>query len=149
VDKITHTEQYMNLMAYIVRADGIIDDDERSQLLDLLQQRLQQPLDEAATQALQAKLDAAGPSQASDQELLEAGAGIDTHTLCLLVRDAYALAASDGEIHATEIKTMRRYLRLIGIPIERFADIDMWARASTLQLQLGETLLTPLSAQTH
>lgn len=143
MDKITQAEQYKNLMVYIIRADGIVDDNERSGLIELLSQRMQEALTEEDIAALNARLDAEGRSEASDQELLEAGEGIDTHTLCHLVRDAYSLAASDGEIHATEVKTMRRYLRLIGIPVERFADIDMWARTSTTTLQLGERLLTP------
>ena len=143
MEKINKAEQYISLMVYIIRADGIVDDDEQSGLLGLLNERLETPLDEEQIKAVVERLTAEGAATATDQELIQAGHGIDTHTLCHLVRDAYSLAASDGEIHGSEVKTMRRYLRLIGIPIERFADIDMWARRPLDNFALGKDLLTP------
>lgn len=141
MEKITQAEQYIALMVHLIRADGIVDDEEQSGLLGLLSLRLEAPLSEEETLAVVERLVAAGPPEATDDQLVAAGQGIDNHTLCHLVRDAYALAASDGEIHGAEIKTMRRYLRLVGIPIERFADIDMWARGPAENFHLGESLL--------
>lgn len=143
--KITQSEQYISLMVHLIRADGIVDDDEQSGLLGLLEERLETPLSAEAMTALQERLGATGPTPASDQELLEAGRGIDALTLCCLVRDAYALAASDGEIHRSEVSTIRRYLRLAGIPLDRFADIDLWARTNSDNLEVGQRLLTPLA----
>ncbi len=143
MEKVSQSEQYISLMVFLIRADGIVDDDERNGLLNLLADRLETPLTPAQVGELQERLDAPGPTTASDEQLLEAGRGIDPLTLCHLVRDAYSLAASDGEIHRSEVSTIRRYLRLAGIPLERFADVDMWARFSRDNLDLGQKLLTP------
>jgi uncharacterized tellurite resistance protein B-like protein len=142
MEKITQPEQYISLLVYVIRADGIVDDEEQAGLLALLAERLETPLTEQQTSELLERLVAPGKSEATDQELLDAGRGITTENLCHLVHDAYMLAASDGEIHGSEVKTMRRYL--IGIPIERFADIDMWARRSLDEnSEVFKNLLTP------
>lgn len=143
MEKISQSEQYTSLLIHLVRADGIIAKDEESVLRRLLSERLVNPPDAVRLQGIRERLTASGPAQPSDADLLSAGHGMDAHTLCHLVRDAYRLAASDGEVHATEIKTMRRYLRLVGIPIERFADIDLWARRADASLEIGQALLTP------
>jgi uncharacterized tellurite resistance protein B-like protein len=142
MEKIKQVDQYIALMVHLIRADGVVDDDEQSSLLDLLDQRLETPLSQEQKRAVVERLVAPGPAQATDDELVAAGQGIDSHTLCHLVRDAYALAASDGEVHGSEVKTMRRYLRLVGIPIERFADIDLWARSPQENFALGLSLLS-------
>jgi uncharacterized tellurite resistance protein B-like protein len=145
MEKITQPEQYISLLVYIIRADGIVDDDEQSGLLGLLAERLESPLDQEQTRSLIERLSAPGASEATDDELIAAGQGISLLNLCHLVRDAYALAASDGQIHGSEVRTMRRYLRLSGIPIERFADIDLWARSPVENLALGQDLLSSTS----
>ncbi len=110
MEKITQPEQYISLLVYVIRADGIVDDEEQAGLLALLAERLETPLTEQQTSELLERLVAPGKSEATDQELLDAGRGITTENLCHLVHDAYMLAASDGEIHGSEVKTMRRYL---------------------------------------
>lgn len=142
MEKIRDVEQYINLMVYVIRADGIVDDEETSGLFSLLEQRLETPLDDEQKNAILERLSADGPAQATDDQLVAAGKGIGNHTLSLLVCDAYSLAAADGEIHDKEVVTVRRYLRLIGVPIDRFADIDMWARNPERNPELGEKLLS-------
>lgn len=144
MEKIKEVVQYINLMVYMVRADGVVDDDEKTGLLNLLNERLEAPLSEEQTREVLLRLESEGPAAPSDADLLAAGAGIGVHTLSLLVCDAYSLAASDGEIHSKEVQTIRRYLRLTGIPLERFADIDMWARNPSRFPELGEKLLVPV-----
>lgn len=92
------------------------------------------------------RLDAPTAPEPSDEELLAAGSGLDPVTLCELVLDAYKLAASDGEVHGSEIRTLRRFLRLYGIPVERFPNIDHWARFSNGDIEQGLELLGPLNA---
>lgn len=146
LEKIKEVEQYINLMVYMVRSDGVVDDDEKTGLLNLLKERMETPLDDEQTREVLRRLDGDGPSAPTDAELLAAGSGIGIHTLSLLVCDAYSLAASDGEIHSKEVQTIRRYLRLIGIPLQRFADIDMWARNPSRFPDLGEKLLVPVAS---
>ncbi len=141
MEKVANIEQYLNLLVYVVRADGIVDDDEIAQLQTLLRARCSEPLSAEELEQIAQRLTAEGSAQASDDELVKAGYGIDDHTLMLLIRDAYSLASSDGEVDAAEIQTLRRFLRLHGVPLERFANIDLWAREPDADLEAGVALL--------
>ena len=143
MEKVTNIEQYINLLIYVVRADGIVDDDEIAQLQTLLRARCSAPLADEELEQIAQRLTADGPAQATDDDLVKAGYGIDDHTLMLLIRDAYSLASSDGEIDAAEVQTLRRFLRLHGIPLERYANIDMWARQPEADLEAGVALIQP------
>lgn len=143
MEKVTNIEQYLNLLVYVIRADSIIDDQEIGQLQVLLRARCPEPLSDEELTRIAARLTAEGPAKATDDELVKAGFGIDDHTLMLLVRDAYSLASSDGEVDGSEIQTLRRFLRLHGIPVERFANIDLWARNPEADLETGVALLSP------
>ena len=142
MEKISNIEQYLNLFIYVIRADGIVDDEELGQLQALLRQRCTEPLTEEELAAIALRLTAEGPSRPSDDDLVKAGVGIDDRTLMLLIRDAYTLATSDGQVDVAEIQTLRRFLRLQGVPIERFADIDLWARNPNADLDAGVALIS-------
>lgn len=143
MDTTNTLSPYLHLLIYLVRSDGVIDDEETDQLLHLVEHRLGRPLEPELLEAILTHLQAEGPAQPSDAELMAAGQGLELSDLAWLVKDAYALAASDGEVHGAEIKTMRRYLRLAGVPTERFADIDHWARQPEAALERGLALLDP------
>jgi hypothetical protein len=51
------------------------------------------------------------------------------------------MAASDGEIHDTEIALLRRFLVVAGVPDERFPEVDQWARQSLALAHRGTLLL--------
>ena len=142
MEKISNIEQYLNLFIYVIRADGIVDDEELGQLQALLRQRCTEPLTEEELAAIALRLTGEGPSRPSDDDLVKAGVGIDDRTLMLLIRDAYTLATSDGQVDVAEIQTLRRFLRLQGVPIERFADIDLWARNPNADLDAGVALIS-------
>lgn len=144
MEKVTNIEQYLSLLIYVVRADGLVDDEEVIGLRGLLRARCLEPLSDEKLQEIAQRLTSDGPNKATDDELMQAGDGIDDHTLMLLVRDAYSLASSDGEVDAAEIQTVRRFLRLHGVPIERFADIDLWARQPDADLEAGVSILNPV-----
>lgn len=143
MEKVSNIEQYLNLLVYVIRADGIVDDLEVERLQSVLRARCPEPMSDEQLMALSSRLTSDEPFKPSDDELVQAGFGIDEHTLMLLVRDAYSLASSDGDVDGAEIQTLRRFLRLHGVPIERFANIDLWARNPEADLETGVSLLRP------
>jgi uncharacterized tellurite resistance protein B-like protein len=80
-------------------------------------------------------------AEVSDQQLAAVCHGLDASSLAHLVRDAYSMAASDGEIHEAEIVLLQRFLTVAGIPEERFAQVDQWARQSLALAHRGTLLL--------
>ncbi len=137
-------EQYLDFMLCILRADGVVDPDEKRHLLSLMVSGLK--LESSLVDKYTRELDREDWGEATDAELRAIGEGLDASSLAHLVRDGYGMAASDGEIHETEIRVIQRFLVACGIPGDRLPDIDLWARRSLALAHQGTVLLSRPSA---
>ena len=136
-------EQYLDFMLYILRADGVVDRQEKVHMLGLMVDGLK--LNAQLIEKYQGELEKEEWEPVSDEQLRAVTAGLDPSSLAHLVRDGYSLAASDGEIHEAEINVIKRCLAVSGIPEDRFDAVDLWARQSLALAHKGTLLLTPVS----
>lgn len=134
-------EQYLDFMLYILRADGVVDRQEKVHMLGLMMNGLQ--LNDELLEKYQKELDREDWEPVTDEELKAVTDGLDPSSLAHLVRDGYSLAGSDGEIHEAELNVIKRCLVVSGIPEERFYEVDSWARQSLALAHRGTLLLTP------
>jgi uncharacterized tellurite resistance protein B-like protein len=132
-------EQYLDFMLYILRADGVVDREEKRHLLSLMVDGMK--LQPELVARYRCALEQSQWPEVSDQQLATVAHGLDASSLAHLVRDAYSMAASDGEIHQAEVALLQRFLRVAGIPEERFDQIDQWARQSLALAHRGTLLL--------
>lgn len=133
-------EQYLDFMMYVLRADGVVDRDEKVHMLGLMVDGLQ--LDSELIEKYKAELEKDEWEPVTDEQLRRVTQGLEPSSLAHMVRDAYSLAASDGEIHDAEISVVRRCLGVTGISADKFSDIDLWARQSLALAHRGTLLLT-------
>jgi uncharacterized tellurite resistance protein B-like protein len=132
-------EQYLDFMLYILRADGVVDREEKRHLLSMMVDGMK--LHPDLVKKYRDALDQTEWPEVSDQQLASVCQGLDASSLAHLVRDAYSMAASDGEIHSAELALLKRFLTIAGIPEERFSRIDEWARQSLSLAHRGTLLL--------
>lgn len=137
-------EQYLDFMLYMMRADGVIDREEKRHLLSMMVDGMKLHPDIVAK--YRAALDQTEWDGVSDQQLRAVSRGLDPSSLAHLVRDAYSMAATDGEIHEKELEMLRRFLELADIPPVRFPEIEQWARQSLALAHRGTLLLSPQTA---
>ena len=135
-------EQYLDFMLYILRADGVVDRQEKVHMLGLMVDGLK--LNEALLEKYKEQLERDDWQPVTDEQLKAVTRGLDPSSIAHLVRDGYSLAASDGEIHEAELSVIRRCLTVSGIPEDRFTEVDTWARQSLALAHRGTLLLTPV-----
>jgi len=133
-------EQYLDFMIYVLRADGVVDRNEKKHMVNMMMDGLK--LEPRLLEKYKGELEKESWEKVTDEQLAAVTEGLEPSSLAHLVRDAYGLAASDGEIHEAEISVVRRCLRVAGIDTERFAEIDLWARQSLALAHRGTLLLT-------
>jgi uncharacterized tellurite resistance protein B-like protein len=134
-------EQYLDFMLYILRADGVVDRQEKIHMLGLMADGLK--LNEQLLEKYRVLIECDDWKPVTDEQLKAVTQGLDPSSIAHLVKDGYSLAASDGEIHLAELSIIQRCLKLSGIPEERFPDVDKWARQSLALAHRGTLLLTP------
>lgn len=138
--KSNRIEQYLDFMIYVLRADGVVDRQEKVHMLGLMVNGLK--LEPSLIEKYKTELEKDDWEPVTDEQLKNATEGLSPSSLAHLVKDAYGLAASDGDIHEAEISIVRRALNLVGVSPERFAEIDLWARQSLALAHRGTLLLT-------
>lgn len=139
----TRIEQYLDFMLYILRADGVVDRQEKAHMLSLMVNGLQ--LNPELVARYKARIEENEWTPVTDEQLRAVTQGLEPSSLAHLVRDGYSLAASDGEIHEAELGVIKRCLVASGIAEERFGEVDQWARQSLALAHKGTLLLTPAS----
>ena len=132
-------EQYLDFMLYMMRADGVIDREEKRHLLSMMVDGMKLHPDLVAK--YKDALEETEWSAVTDDQLRAVSQGLDPSSLAHLVRDAYSMAATDGEIHEAELDVLRRFLVVAGIPDKRFSEIEQWARQSLALAHRGTLLL--------
>jgi uncharacterized tellurite resistance protein B-like protein len=135
-------EQYLDFMLYILRADGVVDRQEKVHLLQMMVDGLK--LNADLLNKYKSRLESDDWQPVTDEQLKAVTVGLDPSSIAHLVRDGYSLAASDGEIHKAELSVIKRCLKVSGIPEERFEEVDLWARQSLALAHRGTLLLTPV-----
>jgi len=130
-------------MLYILRADGVVDRQEKAHMLSLMVNGLQ--LNPELVARYKARIEENEWTPVTDEQLRAVTQGLEPSSLAHLVRDGYSLAASDGEIHEAELGVIKRCLAVSGIAEERFGEVDQWARQSLALAHKGTLLLTPAS----
>lgn len=140
-DELNRIEQYLEFMIHLMRADGVVDQEEKRHMLSIMVDGLK--LEPTLVKRYRAALEATEFEEPTDEQLSAIVRGLDPASLSHLVRDAYGLAAADGEIHTAELKLLRRSLALAGVPESRFENIDTWARHSMELNRIGELLMDP------
>ena len=132
-------------MLYILRADGVVDREEKVHMLALMLDGLK--LNSELVDKYREQLEKDDWEPVTNEQLRAVTKGLDPSSIAHLVRDGYSLAASDGEIHEAELSVIKRCLTLSGIPEERFSEVDMWARQSLALAHRGTLLLTPVERE--
>ena len=120
------TEDYLNFMLWVVRSDGNVDSRQKTHLLSVMVDGMELR-DEIVDRYREARA-LSEWTDPSDEQLKELAQGLDPLSLGNLVRDAYLMAWSDGVLREVEVSFVQRFLRVSGIPEERLAEIDEWAR---------------------
>lgn len=133
-------EQYLDMMVYIIRADGKVEPEEREHLLALM---AGMQLDPALVSRYQSMLEADFYDPVSDSQLREVVVGLDPDSLAHLIIDSYKLAFSDGTVQEEEKMVIQRCLAVAGIPADRYETIDSWARHTIELAQMGAELFHP------
>ena len=145
MDAMTQVEKYLNFMIYLVRADGIVNTEEQEHLLTLIVDGM--GLEPKLVDRYKSALSAVGTLEVTDEQLAAVVSGLNPGSVAHLIRDAYSLAESDGEIHESELALIRRCLAAAGIPVTRFDDIDTWAHHSLELSKIGTQLFVPDTLQ--
>lgn len=133
-------------MLHILRADGKVEPSEKEQFLSIMVEGLQLR-EEVVTRYRQA-LEEPSWEPVSDRELADLGRGLDPGSLAHLVKDAYSMAGADGSIDGEELHLVQRFLAAVGIPEDRFQEIDRWARVSLEVARKGQILFRPALQET-
>ncbi len=134
-------EQYLDFMLHILRADGKVEPSEKQQFLSIMVEGLQ--LRQEVVDRYRKALEETSWEPVSDNELAQLGDGLDPGSLAHLVKDAYSMAGADGNIDGAELDLVKRFLVAVGIPGDRFPDIDKWARVSLEVARKGQILFQP------
>lgn len=76
------------------------------------------------------RLDASPDAPPDDRLLGDIATGLGRHALPAAIRDAFILAAADGEIAPEEIKVLRKFLLQAGVPAENFPLVIRWCETA-------------------
>ncbi len=129
--------KYLDLMVYVLKADGIVHEKERA-LLDAL--IINVGLKDEIIEEYKAKLEE-GSVPDMEKRLTELAENVDAQALAGMVRDAYLMADADGIIDPTEVNLINSFLSKAGIPEERHKEIEMWGRETIAHMKRGILLL--------
>jgi uncharacterized tellurite resistance protein B-like protein len=117
-------ELYFDVLACVARADGRLAPEEQRFLRAAAESSR---LSGDALARLERLLDVDTPFSV-DLVLSEVAGEMNAAVVVEALRDAYVLAAADGEIAPVEIDVLDRLLARIGIAIERRPALHEWAR---------------------
>ncbi len=136
--QMNRIEQYLEFMIFMLRADGVVDEAEKTHMLSIMVDGLK--MDPTLVERYRRALEETEFTEPTDQQLAAIVADLDPDSLAHLIRDAYGLAACDGEIHERELALLKRALSLAGIPESRFEHVDGWARHSLELARVGSLI---------
>ena len=128
---------YLDFMACMLLADGVVDDNELTTFVSMLQQM-------GAKEAVEMRYS----NILREPDLLNPRAVIasvarfsEDRLLHWIIRDSYIMAASDGDISKEEIALVDDLLTALGIPESQREAIHQWGRELTEHIRQGQALL--------
>jgi uncharacterized tellurite resistance protein B-like protein len=133
-------QQYLDMMVYIIVADGKVQPQEREQFLSLMKGM---QLDCKLIDHYRSMLEKEPFPRVSDRQLREVVQDLDPDSLAHLMIDAYRVAFSDGKLQEEETEVIRRCLTAAGISPDRFGPIESWARHTLELARMGRELFLP------
>lgn len=125
-ERFTEKQAFMALMVEVARADRRIAPEERQ----LIHSHLSNLIHDLGAEEIVQRLDAA-PDALPDESLLgDIASGLGRHALPAAIRDAFILAAADGQIAPEELKVLRQFLLKAGVPAENFPLVIRWCESA-------------------
>lgn len=131
------TTNYLDFMACVLLADGVVEGNELMTFVSMLRQM-----------GMKEEVEIRYSNILRDPTLLDPEAVIasvarfsEDRLLQWIVRDSYIMAASDGEISTEELALIDALLAAVGIPEEKRENIHQWGRELIAHIQTGQELL--------
>ncbi len=135
---MNQTTSYIDFLLSVILSDGIVKTEEIGYFLKII--NLWES-DQTSREQIQRKLLKTEPI---DIEKLIAyiAESYDSMLLLSLMKDAYAIAKSDGEISQSEIELINSLLNSAKVPKENWKQIQLWAEEYLYVMERGLLLFT-------
>ena len=124
-------DDYMTVLAIIANADEVLRQEEMAFFESRMARMLVNPKLRSQFRDL----------LRNDYDVEETIKDMDQRTLRLALRDGIFLAASDGEIHPAEVRTIRIVAQHADIDDKRLEEIWSWVKQGLEWMATGPTLL--------
>lgn len=125
-ERFTEKQAFLALMVEVARADRRIAPEERA----MIHAHLSHVIHDLGAEQVVERLDASPDALPDDRLLGDIATGLGRHALPAAIRDAFILAAADGEIAPEEIKVLRKFLLQAGVPAENFPLVIRWCETA-------------------
>lgn len=125
-ERFTEKQAFLALMVEVARADKRIAPEERA----MIHAHLSNVIHDLGAEEIVERLDAAPDARPDEGLLGDIATGLGRHALPAAIRDAFILAAADGEIALEEIKVLRQFLLHAGVPAENFPLVIRWCETA-------------------
>ncbi len=133
---MSFAESYLDFMLCVLVADGVLHENEKQLFSEMLD-------NSGVNSQLRNKYEVImndHVSVSSEEYLVQIVKEIDPDQLPVMIRDAYLMASIDGNVHESEIAVINKFLKIIGMPDERFEEIREWALVSVEHLKRSKAL---------
>ena len=130
-------EKYLTIMAGVLLADGKVTEEENSLFQNMMKQvGLNVELQDYFQKLLSEK------TTISTDKLLEISKGMDKYLLLWIIKDAFYIALSDGEISDEEIQFLKQFLEKCNIDMNKIEAILDWGEEAVEHLKHGYFILS-------
>lgn len=124
-------DDYMTVLAIIANADNVLREEEMSFFESRMARMLINPKLRTQFRDL----------LRNEYDVEETIKEMDTKTLRLALRDGIFLAASDGEVHPSEVDTIKIVAKYAGVDSARLKEIWSWVQEGLEWMSSGPSLL--------
>ncbi len=131
------TTNYLDFMACVLLADGVVEDNELMTFVSMLRQMgMREEVEVKYSNILR------DPTLLNPQTVIASVARFsEDRLLQWILRDSYIMAASDGDISQEELALIDNLLAAVGIPEEQREKIHQWGRELIEHAKRGQELL--------
>ncbi|MDP7043492.1 MAG: TerB family tellurite resistance protein [Candidatus Thalassarchaeaceae archaeon] len=124
-------DDYMTVLAIIANADNVLKEEEMSFFESRMARMLINPKLRSQFRDL----------LRNEYDVEETIKKMDEKTLRLALRDGIFLAAADGEVHPSEVETIRIVAKYAGVDSDRLKEIWTWVQDGLEWMSTGPSLL--------
>ena len=128
---VVNSDDYMTVLAIIANADNVLREEEMSFFESRMARMLINP-------RLRSQFRNLLRNEYNVEETIKK---MDKKTLRLALRDGIFLAAADGDVHSSEIATIKIIAKYAGVDNERLKEIWAWVREGLEWMSTGPSLL--------